>query len=513
MSLNRNPKAPNLLCACVICIIGLLTFSANSHAAPEDYIERYTRRTEYKTLEIGDKLVPHHMVIPSLHYENKFGGTVQDDLKNYDERVEAYSRSFATYALNNNVKSDVDFLANVKTTLDSVGAATDVTEKMVNTLGIVARGADLATQSKILNTLKATYHFEIVGEIGGHAEVVGDLVDIADKVVLFADVMLEAKKASDRSRDQEITQLETIQQRMLESGVSDTAALDGIEAALKKLQEDKGYADAVVNELQERKHELAGEIMKSGVDVKIGAMASANISAYIVGTASVSTLGAGFLISGAAMIAKDGISSWAAGGRFKELEKQASCLANLDQYLRKSDPTWSASLDQYKLAHAYLSIQLEMAQIHENEMGKIEKWTGSFDPSVIALLEQDLSFLATMIASLESSLPVEGLIALPEASLPENYQPTDPSIGNSGLYSSSSSPNLGDITIDSKVDDVTVINKTRADLEVNIHSIEAHGNAKSGDITLKGRGNNITVIKKSRQSEAEVNVGSVVVGD
>ncbi len=85
--------------------------------------------------------------------------------------------------------------------------------------------------------------------------------------------------------------------------------------------------------------------------------------------------------------------------------------------------------------------------------------------------------------------------------------------GGSGS-SSSSGPRLGDISIDSNVGDVTVINKTRRDLEVNIHSVEATGRAKTGDISISSRkGNDITVIKDSRKDASEVNIGSVKVGD
>lgn len=493
--------------------IAAIVFAVNAYASAVDYIDSYTLRREFKTLEIDSGLQPGHpMVIPRLHYENKLGGKVQDTLRDEQTRIDVYARSFSSYALSRSAEEDAQFLSTVKSTLGIIGASADVTTKMVDTLGIVARGADAATKSKILDTLKATYNSKAVGVIEGSANVVNDLSAISDKVIFFADIMLEAKKASDRSRDQEITLLESMKDRIKSSNVPDLAALAGIEKALEELEKDKTYAKSVVDELQERKYELADMVLKHGVEAKIGTMASANVSAYIAGTVSVSTLGAGFLLSSAAVVAKDGISSWSAGERFKELEKQACSLANLDRYLRKTDPKWDDSLDQYKLAHAYLSVQLSMAKIHEDEMGKMEKWTGSFDPSVIEYLENDLDYLSKMIALIESNEAIisgelnNGII------LPGSEEWSDQSAHRSG--SASSGPDIGDIYIDSNVGDVTVINKTRRDLEVNVHSVEATGRAKSGDITIQSsKGNDITVIKKRRKDKSEVNIGSVRLED
>lgn len=128
-----------------------------------------------------------------------------------------------------------------------------------------------------------------------------------------------------------------------------------------------------------------------------------------------------------------------------------------------------------------------------------------FDEELLAIYEMlfDEGTISPVVDPEENEYPV----SLNPSEGSAEYNPSPSS-------SSSSGPRLGDISIDSNVGDVTVINKTRRDLEVNIHSVEAQGNAKTGDITIKsGRGNDVTVIKGRRRDESEVNIGSVQVGD
>lgn len=141
-----------------------------------------------------------------------------------------------------------------------------------------------------------------------------------------------------------------------------------------------------------------------------------------------------------------------------------------------------------------------LADIPEGQSGESNEKSPIFDDELLAIYEQ---LFGADYEKVIGEVPIDQTFPMPSYG-----QFKDRKDAFSGGRT-----DLGDITVESEVGDVTVINKTRKDLEVNIHSIEAKGNVKSGDITLKGHGNDITVIKKSRKSEAEVNIGSVVVGE
>lgn len=81
--------------------------------------------------------------------------------------------------------------------------------------------------------------------------------------------------------------------------------------------------------------------------------------------------------------------------------------------------------------------------------------------------------------------------------------------GEACARSSSKAPDIGDVYIDSQAGEITVINETGKDLQVNVDSVDMGRGANTGDIMIKDRGTNITVIKKRGRDDSEINIGSV----
>ena len=515
----------------LICIIAILTYCVPSLSwASSDYMLKYRiGEQDIRTKNEDGSTTTREMIIPSYHYQNQAGGSIQNDMQEYDNRVRMYEESFYRHALAPHSYESVSFLDEVKKTItDNVPDATTYNHIM-NLASTVASTASATTKLKFLDGINKVV--EMGGKngldyIGDASSVVSASVTLANVFDELADTVITAQKRAEAIRDDDIERLQTLRNKMTSSGEPDQAMVDGIDAAIKSLQQDKeSYISAYIHEREDRSVSQGIMITDILTGLAIGAKAKAAGTAIAAGTKTAMVVGGttslggiaaatgvGALYATAAVVASDGLSCLDTKEKFKVLEQQAVGIANYDAYMRTIDKGWVGSDEQLLLTKSYLETQLAMADVFK-EMGWSER--DELDPNIEIWLKSDLEYLNQLLALIggpgAESAGLESLIIEGQITIPNDQVVPAQSAYSHGR--ASNSPDLGSISIDSEVSDITVINKTREDLEVNIHSIEAKGKSKSGDITLQGRSKDITVIKKARKSEADVNIGSVVVGE